>query len=160
MLDWQIVLAVAAPVITAVGAVYLGINTGRITRRKDESEAEVNRDKARLERERAEDDASRVRVEAIAADLARARDRLRASEEESDIKLIAIRRDRDRGWDLARHHFAILSVVAHFLNNLLCLASMSASPERILESMKNTQERMASVRIPTSLEEPIPAQQK
>ena len=155
-MDWQAAGVGGAAVLTAAGTLIAGIYSGRNSRRKDQSEAE-------MARERAEEVASRIRIEAIASDLIETRRALRekeiaarAIEEEYEVRLRKLRKDSQRAWDLASYHFSLVTVMAHLFNNLFTVITMGGDADRIVASARNCQLRMKDVRIPITLEEPIP----
>jgi hypothetical protein len=155
-MDIQAVGVALAGVITAFGAVVTGIYTGKSGRRKDENEARTHLENFRLQREAAEEAASKGRIEAIAADAAEARKRLREVEMEVDLQLREARTYAQRGWDLARYHFGMLASVAHLLNNILTVEGMGGSPESLQSSVQNAKRRMDSLGpLPVSLEDPL-----
>lgn len=159
-LDYQTLGIGAASVITAIGGVAVGVFTGRQSRVKDENERREKFDQAQFSREQAEEVASAKRIEEIAKDASQARARAREMEIEFDKQYRLLRQDNQRGWDLARYHFGLLSFVVHLMNNLLSVVSMSEpndpDPNRLLSVVKNAMVRMSGVKIPITLEEPIP----
>lgn len=158
-LDWQPVAVVIGAVATALGAVITGVQSGRNSRAKDANQHEIDLRNARLARDTAEEVASRTRIEAIAADAAEIRTRLRDTEAEHEERIREMRSDLLRGWDLARYHFGIVGVMAHLVNNVI-QASQSVRgdppPERVLAAVRNMEERMRGIRVPLTVEEPIP----
>jgi hypothetical protein len=158
--DWQVVGILGTAFFGALGAVITGIYTGRNGRKKDEAEAENRREEAKQAREVAEETASRARVEAIAADAISARQRLREAEEEYDRKVRELRRDRDKGWALASYYFGLLGTLAHLLNQIFQLNSPDVPVERLQAYTKTAQMRMRDIRIPTTMDDPVPSEGK
>lgn len=154
-MDVQAVGVAIAGVITAVGAVVTGVMTGKSGRRKDESEARTSLENFRLQREAAEEQASRTRIEAIAADAADARRRLREAEDEFEKDMRESRNYAQRGWDLARYHFGMLASVAHLLNNILTIEGLGGTPDALLNTVQNARRRMETMTLPVSLESPL-----
>ena len=158
-LDWQPIAVVIGAVATALGAVITGVQTGRNSRSKDANQHELDLRNARLARDTAEEVASRTRIEAIAADAAEMRTRLRETERENEERLREMRTDLLRGWDLARYHFGLVGVLAHLVNNVLQAAQSvrgDPPPERVLGAVREMEDRMRKIKVPLSVEEPIP----
>lgn len=154
-MDVQAVGVALAGVITAIGAVVTGVMTGKSGRRKDESEARTNLESFRLQREAAEELASKSRIEAIAADATDARRRLREAEDTFEQDIREARTYAQRGWDLARYHFGMLASVAHLLNNILTIESLGGTPEALTSTVQNARRRMETMTLPVSLESPL-----
>lgn len=166
-MDIQALSVAFAGVVTAVGAVITGIYTGKSGRVKDENQARVNLENFRLQREAAEEIATRGRIEAIAADATEARRRLREAEDEFDKQIRETRNEFDkqirdlrsyaqRGWDLAQYHFGLLATIAHLLNNILIIETLEGTPERLVAVVQNARRRMESLGpLPVSLEDPL-----
>lgn len=155
-MDFQAVGTAVAGVIAAVGAVITGVYTGKSGRKRDESEARLSLENFRLQREAAEEAASKGRIEAIAADATDARKRLREAETQFEIDIREARDYAQRGWDLARYHFGLLASVAHLLNNILNVESIGGSAEVVMTAVQNAKRRMESLgTLPVSLEDPL-----
>lgn len=155
-MDIQAVGAAAVAIITAVGAAVAGIYTGVNSRDKDQNEARIKLQDFRLQREAAEELASKGRIEAVAADAADARKRLREAEDEFEKQMRESRVYAQRGWDLARYHFGLLASVVHLINNILAVQSLGGSNEALETSVQNAKRRMDSLgRLPISLEDPL-----
>ena len=158
-LDWQPIAVVIGAVATALGAVITGVQTGRNSRAKDANQHELDLRNARLARDTAEEVASRTRIEAIAADAADLRTRLRQMEREYEDRIRDMRADLLRGWDLARYHFGLVGVLAHLINNVLQAAEgLSNRPvpaERIVAAVTDMKYRMEGIHLPLTVEEPI-----
>lgn len=152
-MDFQAIGVGIASVLTALGAVIGGVYTGKNSRVVDEQKARLAFESFKLERERAEEIASRSRIEAIADDAADARKRLREQEAEYDKMLHDSRRHGQRGWDLARYHFGLLATVAHLMNNIFNVESMGGSTDVLQTVVRNSMKRMETVRLPVSLED-------
>lgn len=158
--DWQVVAVAATAIGGAVAAVVTGVYTGKNGRARDESEAEIKREEARQAREIAEEIASKARIEAIASDAIAARKRLREAEDEFDIKVRDLRRDRDKGWALASYYFGIMGTLAHLLNNIFQMDQEGVAPERLQNVVRNSRSRMKEIRIPVTMDDPIPENAK
>jgi hypothetical protein len=149
--ELQTILAGAAALLTATGVVIGGIYTGQNARKKEAAELTAATEAARIMREQAQEVASAHRVEQLAQDATLARQALREADEANRD----IRYDRQRGWDLARYHFGLMSFLAHLINNVT-LVGETASAEDTQEIVRTVAIRMKTVRIPLSLEDPIP----
>lgn len=155
-MDAQAIGVGVGAILTAFATLVGGVYTGRNSARHDEAAARSAVEEARFAREKSEEVASRQRIEALVEDLTSLRKRLREIEEESDRRYNELRRHAQRGWDLASHHFGLVSVLAHLLNNIFTVAEISGSSEQIVNAVKNSKARIASLTIPESLEEAIP----
>lgn len=154
-MDFQAIGVGVASVLTAIGAVAGGIYTGRNSRESDAEKAKLAFESFKLEREKAEELASRSRIEAIAEDAAQARKRLRETEQEYDQMLHDARQHGQRGWDLARYHFGLLATVAHLMNNIFNIESMSGSQDALQAVVRTSMKRMETIKLPMTLEEPL-----
>lgn len=155
-MDYQAVGVGLGSILTAIAAVLGGIYTGKNSRKTDDDKAKLAFESFRLEREKAEEIAAKSRIEAIVEDAALARRRLRESEAEYDQLLHESRTHAQRGWDLARYHFGLLSTVVHLMNNIFQVETSEGSPDQLMAVVRNSKRRMDSINIPLSLEDPIP----
>lgn len=166
-LDLQALAVAGAGVLTAIGAVATGLQTGRNGRAEDRRKYESQVETFRQQREAALELASKDRIEAIAADAATARARLRETETEHYRELQAkqneirtLQADRQRGWDLARIHFNFLGTVVHIVLNVFQFNTGDpADVDKLQKAVSIAQARIKSLDIPRSLEEPIPARE-
>lgn len=154
-MDFQAIGVGVASVLTAFGAVAGGIYTGRNSREADSEKAKLAFESFKLEREKAEELASKSRIEAIAEDAAQARKRLRETEQEYDQMLHDSRQHAQRGWDLARYHFGLLATVTHLMNNIFNIETMGGSLDTLQSVVRTSMRRMESIKVPMTLEEPM-----
>lgn len=154
MVEWQPILVALGSISAAVGVVVTGIYSGRIGQRRDDNQNRLDLVNARYARDQAEEVASLQRIQAIAEDAAEARKRLREAEIAFDLRFRELYTDRQRGWDLARYHFGLVSFLWYLINNLV---QSGGGPDAVVATLHETAERLKTVKIPLTLEEPIPA---
>lgn len=152
-IDWQPLAIVLGSVSAAVATVIVGIITGRNNRRRDQTETENQRASAAFQRDKAEQDASRARIEEIARDAVEVRKRLRETEDEYERRTRELRAYGQRGWDLASYHFSITSTVVHLLNNIFQVAEIESSGPLLLNIVRTSYSRFQTLRVPISLED-------
>ena len=164
--DLQSIAAAAAALLAAAGGAAAGIYTGRNNRKKDQADSLKQLEESRLARDRMEEDISTKRFEQIAQDAAAARLLLRERELDYDRRSMIMRAERDRWWDLSRIHWNLVGSLVHILSNVFqTLPEMGGSAnvseaeanERVVKTVRNAYKRFQDLKIPTSLEEPIPA---
>lgn len=155
-MDVQALGVAFAAVFAALAPLILGLKSGKASRTNDQNKAKLEVDNARFAREQAEEVVSRERVLAFAADAAAARARVREVEMQFDADTRELRADRQRGWDLARHHYGLMSFLAHLISNMLQIVADDPPAERYVATVRAVARRMDGVNIPETLEAPIP----
>ena len=151
-IDPQTVTIALGALSTAIAAVVTGIISGRNTRHKDQLNASIALDQSRLLREKAEADASKLRIEAIANDNTELRLRLRTIESDYEQQLRELRLYARNGWDTANYHFNLLSVVSHHLANIFQVA-IAGDLARIAQIVSSTEQRMKTIRVPVAVDD-------
>lgn len=124
-MDYPALGAALGSIVGAVGAIVGGIYTGKISRRSEESKQQL------------------AFATMMAEDAERSRRRVQEAEERGQ-----------RGWDLARYHYGLMSNLSYILNDIF--RSLDGTPESVVGVCRNAVTRMAMVAIPKSLEEPLP----
>lgn len=155
-MDVQALTVGLAALITAVGGTVAGIYTGKATAHREQGGAAAALEQARLQRDQAEEEASRGRIDALVEDLVAARKRAREMEDDFDRRYGAMRQHAQRGWDLASFHFANASLLAHLLNNIFTIVTLEGSTDAVINVVRNAMIRMKNVNLPIGLEDPIP----
>lgn len=159
-LDYQAIGVAATAIAAAAGAIFTGLQTGKSARTKDRQTYNAQMEQFRIDREAAEEIASRSRVEAIAADAAFVRQRLRETEDQHRIatarfyeELRLCQNDRQRGWDLARYYFGLTTTLVHIFNNVFNAAELAGEDViRVINVLRNASDRIKDLRIPENLE--------
>lgn len=124
-MDYPALGAALGSIIGAVGAIVGGIYTGKLSRRSEESKQQL------------------AFAAMMAEDAERSRRRVQEAEEHGQ-----------RGWDLARYHYGLVSSLAYLLQDIF--RSLDGTPESVVEVCRSAVARMAMTAIPKSLEEPLP----
>lgn len=80
------------------------------------------------------------------------RDRVIAETERLRLDRRALERDRDRGWNLARHHYRVASELLHALNNARFIADELAARSRPVVTLA----AWRTFEVPDDMEAPYP----